>query len=319
MWLSVARGLLITLLALLLADAIGFAYAHTVAPLQAQRSPLYAARASGRPLLADYSDHLRGLSRLDLGPLPGSDGRASVLGALAGAAGNSLGLLALALALSVPLGIGLGMLGVRPDPPRLAGWLNVVATIGLATPTFFFGVLGVTAVIMFLIWAPGRPVLLPLQGYGWDRHLILPTLALMLRPTAQIAQVTAGALVGELGRQYVVTARSIGNSERRIMRRHVLRNALPVIISTVAAALRLMAGELVLVETLFGWPGLGRLVAQTLIPANSSVAPEAALFLSPPLLAGALALFAGLFVLANMVAGLLMRLLDPRMRDGVTG
>jgi peptide/nickel transport system permease protein len=309
------RALALTLLALLLADFVGFAYAHTVAPIQAQRSPLYASRAGGGPLLADYRDHLAGAARLNLGPLPGGDGKRSVVAALGAAGLNSLGLLALALCLGVIAGAGLGLASVRPDPPRVAAWLSAAATVGLATPSFFFGVLGVTAVIMFLIWAPGQPVLLPLQGYGWDRHLVLPVVALMLRPTAQIAQITAGALAAELRQQYVVTARSFGNPEGRIVRRHALRNALPTIISTVAASLRLVAGELVVVESLFAWPGLGRLVAQTLIPANSSVAPEAALFLSPPLIAGAVTLFAALFLLANLAASLLARAIDPRLRE----
>jgi peptide/nickel transport system permease protein len=218
------------------------------------------------------------------------------------------------MGLSVVIGVALGLLAVRDRPPRIASWLTGAATVGLAVPTFFFGVLGIALIIMLLIYAPGRLLLLPLEGYGWDNHLVLPVVALMLRPTAQIAQVTAGMMVGELGRQYVTTARSVGIAEQRIVRRHALRNALPAVVSTIAASLRLSAGELIIVETLFYWPGLGRLIAVTLIPGNHSLTAEAALFLSAPVIAAALVLFAALFLLANTAAGLLVRALDPRVR-----
>lgn len=302
--------------ALLLAHALGYAYGHMVAPLHAARNPLYATQFERVPLGESYVAYLGQALRGDLGPLPGARDGAGLAETLRTAALNSLGLLSIALALSVALGMSLAMLAVRDDPPRIAPWLTGLATLGLATPSFYFGVLGISAVILFLIYGPGQVVLLPLSGYGWGRHLVLPVLALMLRPSAQIAQMTAGMLVAELGKPYVVTARSFGVSERRIRRRHVLRNAMPAIVATIAGALRLSAGELIIVETLFVWPGLGRLVGQALIPSNSSVAAETALFLSPPLLGATLALFAALFMLSNLVAGLTQRALDPRVSVG---
>lgn len=298
--------------ALLLAHFFGYAYAHLVAPLHAARNPIFATVFSREPLGASYAAYLRQVLGADLGPLPGGD--EPLAAALAWAALNSLGLLAISTLISVGLGIGLGMLAVRSSPPRIAPWLTAAATLGLATPTFYFGVLGVTFVIMYLIYMPGQTLLLPLDGYGWGRHLVLPVVALTLRPTAQIAQMTAAMMVSELGRQYVVTARSIGASERRIARRHVLRNALPAVVSTIAGSLRLSAGELVIVETLFLWPGLGRLMGLALIPGNSSVAGESAVFLSPPVLGAALALFAALFLLVGLASGLATRALDPRLR-----
>jgi peptide/nickel transport system permease protein len=308
-----ARALLVLIPALLLAHLFGFAFGHLVAPLHAQRSPLSVGVVDRTPLLERYLGYLQ-TAGPSLGPLAGSPGDETLAQALGAAVLNSLGLLAIAMLLSVVAGVALGLAAVRTDPPRIAGWLTGAATLGLAIPPFFFGVLGVTLVIMLLIWAPGQFLLLPLEGYGWGRHLVLPVLALMLRPTAQIAQVTAGMLATELGRPYVVTARSLGIHERRIARRHVLRNALPSVISTIAASLRLSAGELIIVENLFYWPGLGRLLALALIPANSSIRAEGALFLNPPLLGAALACLAALFLLVNLGAGLAVRALDPRVR-----
>jgi len=307
------RSLALLVPALLLAHFLGYAFGHLVAPLQAARSPLSIGTVDRRPLLESYRAYLA-LAGEGLGPLPGSTAGETIASAVGRAALNSLGLLAIAMSLSIVIGIALGLLAVRDRPPRIASWLTGAATVGLAVPTFFFGVMGIALVIMLLIYAPGRLLLLPLEGYGWDSHLVLPVVALMLRPTAQIAQITAGMMVSELGRQYVTTARSFGIADARIVRRHVLRNALPAVVSTIAASLRLTAGELIIVETLFYWPGLGRLIALTLIPGNHSLAGESALFLSAPVIAAALVLFAALFLLANTAAGLLIRAIDPRMR-----
>ncbi|MFV9505329.1 MAG: ABC transporter permease [Oscillochloridaceae bacterium umkhey_bin13] len=292
-----------------------FAYGHLIAPLHAARNPLYATAFSREPLPQVYGAYLAGLGREGLGRLPGSPTETSLAGAIATATFNSLGLLAIALSLSIIFGLGLGLLAVRDRPPRIAAWLTATTTVGLATPSFFFGVLGVSLLILFLVFGPGKVLLLPIQGFGWGRHLVLPTIALMLRPTAQIAQLTAGLMVAELNRQYVTSARSFGVSERRIAYHHVFRNALPGIIAVIAGSFRLTAGELIIIETLFGWPGLGRLIGLALIPTNSSLTPEGALFLNPPVLGATLAVFAALFLLSNLVAGLLTRAADPRLRS----
>jgi peptide/nickel transport system permease protein len=310
---SSLRTLAFVPVAVLAIHFLGFTFAHLIAPIQAARNPLYVTQFSREPLLGRYIAHLQQLLRLDFGTVPGTAAE-PLARLIIQAIGASLGLLGLAFLLSVVVGLGLGMLAVRDRPPRIAPWLTAGATLGLAVPTFFFGILGVSAVVIFLIWAPGRIVVLPLEGFGWDRHLVLPTIALMLRPTAQIAQVTATMMVGELSKQYIVTARSIGAPERRIVRRHALRNALPAVIGTMAGALRFSAGELIVVETLFYWPGLGRLFGQALIPANNSIIGESALFLNAPVLGIGLALFAALFLLSNVAADLIMRSLDPRLR-----
>jgi peptide/nickel transport system permease protein len=310
------RSLALIAPALLLIHFLGFAFAYVVGPRQIARQPLYFSELNPGPLLPSYGAQLGDLLRLDLGPLPGSRAETPVLKVVGQATLASLALIGLAMIFSVVVGVGLGFAAVRDGPPRVAPWLVSAATVGLATPSFFFGTLAVTLVIVFLIWAPGRIVLLPLQGFGWDSHLVLPTLTLMLRPTAQIAQVTASTLADELGKQYVVAARSLGYSERRIARRHVLRNALGPIIATSGGGLRLLVGELIVVENLFYWPGLGSLLAQTLIAPNTSVGDPAALFLNPPVIALVLVEIGALFLLANLVASLLMQRADPRLRIG---
>jgi ABC-type dipeptide/oligopeptide/nickel transport system permease component len=308
------RSLVLVPPVLLLVHFLGFAFAFFVGPRQLSRQPLYFSEVNPGPFLPSYMRHLGDLLRFDLGPLPGSRAEMPVLAVLGQATLASAGLLALALLLSIIVGLLLGFAAVRDRPPRVAPWLVSTATIGLATPTFFFGTLAVTLVIVILIVVPGRFVLLPLEGYGWDTHLVLPTLTLMLRPTAQIAQVTASSVVTELSKQYVVAARSFGYSERRIASRHVLRNALGPIIATIGGSLRLLVGELIIVENLFYWPGLGSLLAQTLIPPLVSVGEPAALFLNPPVIAITMVEVAALFLFANLIASLLNQFADPRVR-----
>jgi peptide/nickel transport system permease protein len=154
----------------------------------------------------------------------------------------------------------------------------------------------------------------PMQGFGWDRHMVLPTLALMARPMMQIAQLTAGVLSGELSKQYVVAGRSLGLTWRAIRTKHALFNILAPVILTITGSFRLLVGELVVVEWLFDWTGLGRLLAQTLVPPLLSSSAGTALFLDPGVVALVLTIFAALFLVADVLASFLVRVIDPRLR-----
>jgi peptide/nickel transport system permease protein len=309
------RRLAAGLAALLLANFLGFAYAHIAKYVQQLQNP-FGMRAQPPDVLPLYAEYAERLAQLDLGVLPVGGGL-PISQALADAAQASLGLLLFALALSIAFGLGLGLAAVSVDPPRVAGWLAPLATLGLAAPSFYIGTLAVAASVYLVLRGLGQPPL-PVSGFGWDAHLVLPTLALMLRPTAQIAQVTASLLADEIRRQYVVTARSVGNTWRRIRWRHALRNIVAPVLLTIAGAFRLSVGELVLVEWLFAWPGLGRLLAQVLLSpsqaAPGSLHDGGAYFLNPALLAALLTLLALAFLSADTLASSLARAADPRLR-----
>jgi peptide/nickel transport system permease protein len=138
----------------------------------------------------------------------------------------------------------------------------------------------------------------------------------MVRPTLQIAGLTAGLLSAELGQPYIIAARSRGNSWTRIRWRHSLRSVLAPVVLAAASSLRLLLGELIVVEWLFAWPGVGRLLALTLIapriggPAGLS---EDRYFLYPSLVAALLAVFTLLFLLIDSGALVLARASDPRL------
>jgi peptide/nickel transport system permease protein len=315
----ILRRFLILPVALLLVNFLGFTYAHYARPIRAARTPYVAATEAG-PLLDSYAAYVGTVFNLDFSmqlSVPSSRTGTVQLGdTLFSAIRASLGLLSISLTLSAIIGLVIGFSAVRNDPPGTARWLTLISTVGLAMPSFYIGSLFVMGSVFYLLWrGPGTDPLLPLDGFGWDAHLIFPTLALMARPTVQVAQVTAGLRAGELNKQYVVSARSLGYTWRSIRNNFALRNVLAPIILTFAGMLRLLVGELVLIEWLFRWPGLGRLLAWTLVPPQLTSTDGSPLFLNPPVMAAVLTVIAALFLASDLAAAVLVRVFDPRLRD----
>jgi ABC-type dipeptide/oligopeptide/nickel transport system permease component len=183
-------------------------------------------------------------------------------------------------------------------------------------PSFYIGSLSILAIVYLAMTEGTRSDgAIPIHGFGWDNHLILPVLALMLRPTVQIAQVTANLLVGELGKQYIIAARSFGHTWKGIRWRQAMRNIVSSIILSIAGSFRLLVGELVVIEWLFNWPGLGKLLASTLVPGKvSSQLGVTAFFLDPPTVALDIMIIGGLFLVADLAASVLVRIVDPRLK-----
>ena len=314
----ISRRLLLIPIALILVNFLGYSYAHIARPLRAARTP-YVRVEEAPPLLPSYAAYVQSLLNLDFDlelNLPGSRTGPSALGeTLISATLASLGLLSISLVLSVIVGLAIGFPAVRNEPPGVSRWLTLVSTVGLAMPSFYIGSLLIVGLVFYVLWrGPGTSMPLPLDGFGWDLHLVLPVLALMARPTVQVAQVTAGLLAGELSKQYVVAGRSVGHTWRSIRYHYALGNIIAPVIITIAAMLRLLVGELILIEWLFRWPGLGRLLSWTLIPAQLTSSQGSPLFLNPPVMAAVLTIIAVLFLLTDFIAALLVRFFDPRLR-----
>jgi len=302
--------LLLLALLIVAANFGGYAYAHLARSLSG--NPFFAREVQTGSLWPNYSSYVQGVLQGTLTEVAVYQedfflvlGRATIA---------SAGLLALALAISVVLGLAIGLLGVRLHPPGIRPWLTGLTILGLSTPSFFIGRLAVALLLLATIYGQLGALPLPIQGYGWDAHLVLPLLALVVRPTAQIAQVVAALLAGELGQQYIVAARGKGLAERRVIGHHALRNVWAPALQSIAGAVRLLVAELIVVEWLFGWPGLGYLMAATLIPAQVASATVQARFLDPPLVASLITIFAAVFLVTDLVAGSLAHLADPRQR-----
>jgi peptide/nickel transport system permease protein len=300
----ILRRLLFIPLALLGANFLGYAYAYYVGPVQAARNPYAFGGVSIPPLLPEYLNYLSNLLHFNPGVMPHGEAIWNVLLRAGAASGWLLGL---ALIASLTIGLFLGLNAVRSSPSRVSIWLTGLVTMGLAAPSYYIGIILIALSIVYAIWGPGSGPFLPFQGYGLDLHLILPTVALMVLPTVKIAQITSGMLVGELDKQYVVAAKSFGHTHKNIRGRLAFRNIIAPVIITVAAALRLMVAELIIVERLFDWPGIGRLFSTTLVLTTRSDN-----FLFPPLVAALMTMLAFFFLMVDLISGILVRHFDPR-------
>ena len=308
--------LLFFAVAIVIANFAGFAYAMIAHRVQAAQNPYGSSQEGLPPVWTEYQAYAAGVLRGDLGTMPVGTGQ-PLAETLANAAGASLGLLGLAFGLSLAVGLIVGVTAIRVETGAIPRWLIPISTIGLAMPSFYVGALGIMGLVFWALGSPTSTAPLPVQGFGWDAHLVLPLLALSVRPTAQIASLTVSLLIGELAQPYIIAARSRGNDWRRIRWRHALRPVLAPIILAVAGSLRLLIGELIVVEWLFSWPGLGRLMALALIAprvAGPGSDDASKFFLLPPLVAALLVIFTVLFVLADTVAVLLARATDPHLR-----
>jgi peptide/nickel transport system permease protein len=203
-------------------------------------------------------------------------------------AGTSL---LLTLAVAVPLGV-LG--AMRRD--GLLDHVGTIATVlGQATPGFWLGLMLIFLFSVQLRW-------LPTGGMGGMAHLVMPSIVLAAFYSARIARLTRSAVLDVLGEEYVLTARAKGLGEGRVIGKHTLRNsAIPIVTLAGLEAGQLLGGA-VITETIFAWPGVGRLSVQAI--ANRDY----------PVVQAAVFLLATTFVVVNLIVDVVYTYLDPRIR-----
>jgi len=204
---------------------------------------------------------------------------------LAGAA------LLLALCLAIPAGI---VSAVRRN--SLVDYVaTVVALFGQSLPTFW---LGIMLILLFSV----QLQLLPSSGRGTVEHLVLPAVTLGLFTTARITRLTRSGMLEVLGQDYIRTARAKGVSDPPVVWKHALKNAAIPIVTIVGIELGTLLGGSVITETIFAWPGVGRLSVQAI--ANRDY----------PVVQAAVFLLASTFVVVNLVVDVVYTYLDPRIR-----
>ena len=259
---------------------------------------------SSVPFAADFTvDYLANLARGDLGSIASRYPTAptpAVTAELARALPRSLGLLLVALALAVLIGLPLGVgAGLRRET-RFSGLLVFLSVLGISTPSYFAAML----LVWFGVWlyrTTGADFL-PVYGFGWDAHLVLPALVLAARPAANVMRLGYNALVDVLDADFVRTAHAKGLGPWVVLLRHVLRNAGVPLLTTVAVSLRFSLAILPIVEYIFNWPGVG----QGLLDAIQTQDATTVVGMVLPL--------ALLFVLVNLLLEVLYLIVDPRLR-----
>jgi peptide/nickel transport system permease protein len=199
--------------------------------------------------------------------------------------------LLIALCLAIPAGI---ISAVRRN--TLADYVStVVALLGQSMPTFW---LGIMLILVFSV----QLNLLPSSGRGGLTHLVLPAVTLGLFTTARITRLTRSGMLEVLNQDYIRTARAKGVSNPPIVWKHALKNAAIPIVTIVGIELGTLLGGSVITETIFAWPGVGRLSVQAIYNRDYPVV-QAAVFL-----------LATTFVLVNLLVDVIYTYLDPRIR-----
>jgi ABC-type dipeptide/oligopeptide/nickel transport system permease component len=239
-----------------------------------------------------------------------------VLTLIAGHIGATVELAVASLLVAVALGIPLGVLAAvrRNGPVDLA--CLVVALIGVSMPNFWLGMVLLAYLAVDVDWLPiagrGVPVLdalgellrtgRPDALFDAFRFLLLPAIALGTAVMAVVMRLTRSNLVESMGEDYIRTARAKGVSEWNVVYRHALRNSLLAVVTIVGLSFGSLLGGAVVTETVFSWPGLGRLLVDAIRQRNF-----------PVIQAGVL-LVAFLFVIVNLLVDLSYAWLDPRIR-----
>jgi ABC-type dipeptide/oligopeptide/nickel transport system permease component len=246
-----------------------------------------------RPLLVQYAAYLGGLVRGDLGtsfryntPVTREIGQR-----LGRTAQLALAAVTVAVLLAVPLGV---VAAIHRDR-AIDHAAMTLSLVGVSLPNFWLGPLLALVFAVYLGW-------LPVSGTGTIWHLVLPAATLGAALAAILARLTRATLIDELRELYVIAARARGLSRGRVILRHAFRNGLIPVVTIVGLQLGAVLTGTIITETIFAWPGVGRLLIQAIN------------FRDYPLVQGCILFIAVTYVTMNLVVDLAYGWLDPRIR-----
>jgi peptide/nickel transport system permease protein len=253
------------------------------------------------PLAVQFVHWLAGVLRGDLGMSIFSHEPVGKL--IAQRIEPTLSLATTTLLLAVTVAVSFGVLAAW----KVGTWVDrvvmVLSVVSFSVPVFVVGYLLIYLFSIQLGW-------LPVQGYApigegfivWIRHLILPSIALGLAYVALIARITRTAMLDVLSEDYIRTARAKGVATGPVLMKHALKNAGVPIVTVIGIGIALLIGGVVITETVFNIPGVGRLVVDAISKRDY------------PIIQGVTLIFSGVYVVVNLIVDLSYTLLDPRIR-----
>lgn len=259
-----------------------------------------------QPLSTQFWVYLVNIAHFDLGYSFRND--SSVTELILDRLGPTGLLMVTAFVVALVVGVLLGLVAATGRNTWRDGVISLVSLVAYATPGFWLGLMMIVVFAIRLAWLPTSGFdTVGADNEGWDevrdigRHLVMPAVALALFYLALYARVMRASVLEQAGADYVTTARAKGQTERRVMLGHVLKNALlPVVTMAGVQAGNLIGGSIV-VETVFGWPGIGTLAFNALQSRDLN------------LLLGIFFVSACLVVVINLVVDLVYVSLDPRI------
>jgi peptide/nickel transport system permease protein/oligopeptide transport system permease protein len=246
-----------------------------------------------RPIYEQYLSYLSRLVCLDLGRSARTQN--PVIEEIWARLPNTVLLAVVAISLACLFGIPAGIISaVRPNT-----WVDYLVAMaglfGISMPVFWMGLMLVVVFSVILRW-------LPAGGTGGWQHVILPSVTLASFVVAFIARMTRATMLETLAQDYTTTARSKGLKENVVVIKHALVNALIPIVTVVGLQFGLLLGGAVLTETVFAWPGIGRLIVDSILARDYAM------------IQGTILIFGLLYILVNLGVDLLYAVIDPRIR-----
>jgi peptide/nickel transport system permease protein len=246
-----------------------------------------------RPLWIQYGDYLGHAVTGDLGT--SIVYRQPALQVVLERVPATLELTAVALLLAIPLAVPFGIVAAARRDSWIDRLLMLLALAGQSFPYFFLGIVLILVFAVQLGW-------LPTSGSGTPVHLVLPAVTLAVYSVARTMRLMRTSLLAVLRADYVRTALAKGLRERVVVLRHAVRNALIPVVTAIGLDVGNLLGGAVVTETVFGWPGVGRLVVQAVSQRDYPVVQAGVVYV------------AVIFFLINTLLELVYRVLDPRLR-----
>jgi ABC-type dipeptide/oligopeptide/nickel transport system permease component len=246
-----------------------------------------------RPLLVQYGDYLGGVLRGDLGI--SFRWNTPVGREIGSRLANTVQLALAAMAVAVLIAIPLGVLAALHRGRGIDQAAMTASLIGISMPNFWLGPLLALVFAVQLGW-------LPVSGIGTPAHLVLPAVTLGAALAALLARMTRASLIDELRELYVIAARARGMSRTRAVVAHALRNSLIPVVTILGLQFGAVLTGTIITETIFAWPGVGRLLIQAIS------------FRDYPLVQGCILFIAVTYVGVNLAVDLVYAWLDPRIR-----
>ena len=224
---------------------------------------------------------------------------------LAEAIGRSLMLTGASFVLIAIIGVGLGVVAALRHGRALDHAVSIGTYLGISVPEFFWAIVVILVFAAWLGWVPASGYEPISAGFWvWLQHLIAPTVTLVFGHLAHVSRLTRSSMIEVLQSPYVTAARAKGLPERVVVLNHALRNALLPTITVLALDFGRLMGGIVVVETVFAYPGLGRLIVFSI--QNRDI----------PTLQASILVVAAVYALANLVADLLYARFNPKIRFG---
>jgi peptide/nickel transport system permease protein len=207
------------------------------------------------------------------------------------------------LSVAVTVAIALGVTAASRPGTLLDRSVMGFAVMGFSVPVFVVGYVLIFVFAIQLKWLPVQGYTPIAEGVGpWLRNLTLPSIALGMAYVALIARITRATMLDVLAEDYMRTARAKGVAPRPMLLKHALKNAAVPIVTVIGIGVALLIGGVVITETVFNIPGIGRLVVDAIARRDY------------PIIQGVIIVFSGIYVLVNLVVDLSYTVLDPRIR-----